>query len=175
MKQIFAILLSLAAGAVLAPHAARATTNQPTYIWQGPGCKALGSNWAICSIDPPRSAQNFMAPCYLGGNDNDFATSVGIVAVDFCQVAKTMLDAPVSDRTKDANLVSAWYFKLTLTENENPYDATAYLLAQGAESDFANFKADMKIYNASPSNQTWQAVVNDLQGLVGDTSIINNS
>lgn len=172
MKRIFIILLSFVTGTVLVPHAARAAINQPTYILQGPGCNAYDSHWAVCSIDPPRSKQNFMGPCYVSLNPEYIPNLFERAAADFCQSAKAMLDAPPSDRTKAANLVAAWADKFFTTESENPIATSNDLNAPGTNDDFAKFTADMKTYNASPSTQTWQPVVNDLQNLAGDGSII---
>lgn len=172
MKQIVIILLSIAAGVSLAPHSAQAATNQPTYTWHGPGCNYDNSNWAVCSIDPPPSDQNIAGPCYVSRDPDYMPNAFDRAAVSLCQAAKTMLDASPSDRTKAANLVTAMDNKFVIITNENPQLAFVDIPASGVHNDFANFNADMMIYNASPSAQTWQLVVNDLISLAADGSII---
>ena len=171
MKQIFIILLSLAATANLAPQAARAATNQPTYTWHGPGCKYDNSNWAVCSIDPPPSNLNDDGPCYVDDYSDYMPNAFDRAAVALCQAAEAMLDAPASDSNEEAHLVSALAGKFFTAEKENHFAAFVDLMASALPKDFANFNADLMIYNASPSAQAWQSVVSDLQNIASDTQI----
>ena len=167
MKRIFLTALALTAGAGLAPHLAWATPDQPTYKWNGPGC----FGFSICSIDPPDPDHNFAGPCYFSNNPSYVPDTVTMASFGLCQAARNALIVPRSDIANALNLMIGWEIKLSVALNEYPDDMPEIGLLPEINADMGNFKADMMIYNASPSAQTWKPVVNDLINMGTDAEV----